>query len=54
MNIALQITCNLAVVLEPFTVYISKLFAMLNMPILKSGMRQNKPATWQQDTPLIR
>ena len=36
MNIALQITCNLAVVCEPFLPFTSqKLFAMLNMPILK-------------------
>ena len=36
MNIALQITCNLAIVSEPFLPFTSnKLFAMLNMPILK-------------------
>jgi len=36
MNIALQITCNLAIVSEPFIPFTSnKLFAMLNMPILK-------------------
>ena len=36
MNIALQITCNLAVVCEPFIPFTSaKLFNMLNMPILK-------------------
>jgi methionyl-tRNA synthetase len=36
MNIALQITCNLAVVCEPFLPFTSaKLFTMLNMPILK-------------------
>lgn len=36
MNIALQITCNLAIVCEPFLPFTSsKLFAMLNMPALK-------------------
>ena len=36
MNIALQITCNLAIVCEPFIPFTSnKLFAMLNMPVLK-------------------
>jgi methionyl-tRNA synthetase len=36
MNIALQITCNLAIVSEPFIPFTSnKLFAMLNMPTLK-------------------
>jgi len=36
MNIALQITCNLAVVCEPFIPFTSaKLFNMLNMPNLK-------------------
>ncbi len=36
MNIALQITCNLAIVSEPFLPHTSnKLFAMLNMPQLK-------------------
>jgi methionyl-tRNA synthetase len=36
MNIALQITCNLAIVSEPFLPFTSdKLFAMLNMPKLK-------------------
>jgi methionyl-tRNA synthetase len=36
MNIALQITCNLAIVCEPFLPFTSsKLFAMLNMPTLK-------------------
>jgi methionyl-tRNA synthetase len=36
MNIALQITCNLAVVCEPFIPFTSaKLFNMLNMPVLK-------------------
>jgi methionyl-tRNA synthetase len=36
MNIALQITCNLAIVSEPFLPFTSaKLFAMLNMPTLK-------------------
>jgi methionyl-tRNA synthetase len=36
MNIALQITCSLAVVCEPFLPFTStKLFTMLNMPILK-------------------
>lgn len=36
MNIALQITCNLAIVCEPFIPFASqKLFAMLNMPALK-------------------
>ena len=36
MNIALQITCNLAIVCEPFIPFTSsKLFKMLNMPILK-------------------
>ena len=36
MNIALQITCNLAIVSEPFIPFTSaKLFAMLNLPILK-------------------
>ena len=36
MNIALQITCNLAVVCEPFIPFTSqKLFTMLNMPVLK-------------------
>jgi methionyl-tRNA synthetase len=36
MNIALQITCNLAIVCEPFIPFTSsKLFTMLNMPILK-------------------
>jgi methionyl-tRNA synthetase len=36
MNIALQITCNLAVVCEPFLPFTSqKLFGMLNMPLLK-------------------
>ncbi|MES2761964.1 MAG: methionine--tRNA ligase [Bacteroidota bacterium] len=36
MNIALQITCNLAIVCEPFLPFTStKLFAMLNMPVLK-------------------
>ena len=36
MNIALQITCNLAIVNEPFLPFTSaKLFTMLNMPTLK-------------------
>lgn len=36
MNIALQITCNLAIVCEPFLPFTSaKLFDMLNMPTLK-------------------
>jgi methionyl-tRNA synthetase len=36
MNIALQITCNLAIVSEPFLPFTSaKLFKMLNMPVLK-------------------
>ncbi len=36
MNIALQITCNLAIVCEPFIPFTStKLFNMLNMPALK-------------------
>ena len=36
MNIALQITCNLAIVSEPFLPFTSaKLFTMLNMPTLK-------------------
>ena len=36
MNIALQITCNLAIVCEPFLPFTSaKLFNMLNMPALK-------------------
>ncbi len=36
MYIALQITCNLAIVSEPFLPFTSaKLFAMLNMPVLK-------------------
>lgn len=36
MNIALQITCNLAIVCEPFIPFTSaKLFTMLNMPTLK-------------------
>lgn len=36
MNIALQITCNLAIVSEPFIPFTSrKLFGMLNMPSLK-------------------
>jgi methionyl-tRNA synthetase len=36
MNIALQITCNLAIVSEPFIPFTSaKLFAMLNLPTLK-------------------
>ena len=36
MNIALQITCNLAIVCEPFIPFSSnKLFALLNMPTLK-------------------
>jgi len=36
MNIALQITCNLAIVCEPFLPFTStKLFKMLNMPNLK-------------------
>lgn len=36
MNIALQITCNLAIVSEPFIPFTShKLFGMLNMPALK-------------------
>lgn len=36
MNIALQITCNLAIVCEPFLPFTSqKLFTMLNMPTLK-------------------
>ncbi len=36
MNIALQITCNLAIVCEPFIPFTSaKLFSMLNLPALK-------------------
>jgi len=36
MNIALQITCNLAIVCEPFLPFTSaKLLNMLNMPVLK-------------------
>ncbi|MBS1635024.1 MAG: methionine--tRNA ligase [Bacteroidetes bacterium] len=36
MNVALQITCNLAIVSEPFLPFTSrKLFDMLNMPVLK-------------------
>ncbi|MDI1353986.1 MAG: methionine--tRNA ligase [bacterium] len=36
MNIALQITCNLAILAEPFLPFTSaKLFAMLNLPVLK-------------------
>lgn len=36
MNIALQITCNLAIVSEPFLPFTSaSLFNMLNMPVLK-------------------
>jgi methionyl-tRNA synthetase len=36
MNIAMQITCNLAIVCEPFIPFTSaKLFNLLNMPVLK-------------------
>lgn len=48
MNIALQITCNLAILAEPFLPFTSKkLFDMLNMPALKwhaAGQTSNMAA----------